>query len=399
MKRNRFVAVVLSLVLLVSLIGGCTDNSTADSKSKPTNSAQSKPVSSVQSEVIGDTPNEPTSSAPVETSSSASSKPSSSTQSKPTSSTQSKPSSNAQSKPTNISSSKPSSNTQSKPSNTTIPITDVSIFGDDNYIAKGSTVKIHTYIEPDNATEKLKWSSSNKSVATVKNGIVTAVGNGTATISATAPNGKSATCDISVYTPATGISLSQKSYTVYKGKSVSINAAVVPADASDKILLWSSSDPSIVKVGNGFATGVSNGTATITITTLDGKITQQCTVTVAGDAPLSAKYNIMHVQYIDGWQEGLKASVEVYDGSKNYSDYTFNISIYHEDGRLVASGNNIKGHTFNTGWIASLTVTLREITGPNYKVDPKPHKGKYTAVFEIIDDKGKSYSGTTTYVW
>ena len=71
---------------------------------------------------------------------------------------------------------------------------------------KGQTARLSATVSPSNATNKsINWSSSNNNVATVSNGVVTAVGNGSATITATAADGsgKRASCSITVNIPTT----------------------------------------------------------------------------------------------------------------------------------------------------------------------------------------------------
>lgn len=71
---------------------------------------------------------------------------------------------------------------------------------------KGQTAQLSASVSPSNATNKsINWSSSNSNVATVSNGVVTAVGNGSATITATAADGsgKRASCSVTVNIPTT----------------------------------------------------------------------------------------------------------------------------------------------------------------------------------------------------
>ena len=67
----------------------------------------------------------------------------------------------------------------------------------------GQTRTLTATVTPDNATDKtVTWTSSNDKVATVVDGTVAAVGEGTATITATAANGKKDTCKVTVKVPA-----------------------------------------------------------------------------------------------------------------------------------------------------------------------------------------------------
>ncbi|WNX84407.1 leucine-rich repeat protein [Agathobaculum sp. NTUH-O15-33] len=139
---------------------------------------------------------------------------------------------------------------------------------------------------PNDAVPIFLWESSDTNIATVdKNGSVTAVAVGTATITATSRQGrKTAACTVTVLTPVTGVTLHPSElllYTNKEPKTAALTATVEPADASNKAVSWKSSDTNIATVdGSGNVTAVSSGTATITATTEDGSYEAACTVTV-----------------------------------------------------------------------------------------------------------------------
>lgn len=90
------------------------------------------------------------------------------------------------------------------PSNViSIPVTEIIISGADSITGIGNTTQLTVEAQPANATQpntymsNVDWSTSNDTVATVKNGLVAAVGEGTATITATF-EGKTATKEITV---------------------------------------------------------------------------------------------------------------------------------------------------------------------------------------------------------
>lgn len=141
-------------------------------------------------------------------------------------------------------------------------------------------------VEPDNATSKnLSWSSSDPTVATVADGVVTPVKAGAATITVTTEDGEhSATCKVTVIQPATGITLDKQKVVLVGAATEQLKAAVVPAEANQTIV-WKSSNESVATVDQtGKVAAVSKGAATITVSTEDGTYSQDCAVTVSNPA-------------------------------------------------------------------------------------------------------------------
>ncbi|URZ08163.1 Ig-like domain-containing protein [Clostridium felsineum] len=148
----------------------------------------------------------------------------------------------------------------------------------------GQTDTLEQTIIPDNAPDKsVTWTSSDSSVATVDaSGKVTAVKAGSANIIATTNDGSNLTssCAITVKDPDTTISLNKTTDNLTVGTADTLNASVSPDNAASKGIAWTSSDPSIATVdASGKVTAVKAGSATITATTYDGKISS-CAVTV-----------------------------------------------------------------------------------------------------------------------
>lgn len=151
-------------------------------------------------------------------------------------------------------------------------------------LSKGKSFTLTATVKPSNATDKtLTWKSSNPEVAKVdKNGKVTAVKNGTATITCTSANGKKATCTVTVRKiSVTDVKLDMTSVRVEQGATFTIKATVVPSNATNQKVTWSSSDSSIAKVSSsGKVTAVSVGICQITATTADGEFTAVCMIEV-----------------------------------------------------------------------------------------------------------------------
>ena len=78
----------------------------------------------------------------------------------------------------------------------------------------------------------------------------------------------------------TGVSLDQHTATIQEEGTVQLTETVAPSNATNKTVTWSSNNTSVATVSGGLVTGVSAGTATITVTTQDGGYTDTCVVTV-----------------------------------------------------------------------------------------------------------------------
>lgn len=137
---------------------------------------------------------------------------------------------------------------------------------------------------PADTTDSVTWLSSDKNVATVSNGIVTAVGNGDCTITATCGS-QSASCSVNVsgistVVSVTGVTLDKATASVDTGSTVMLTATIEPSNASNQNISWSSDNETVATVENGTVTGVSAGTATIGVMTEDGGYSAVCNVTV-----------------------------------------------------------------------------------------------------------------------
>jgi prepilin-type N-terminal cleavage/methylation domain-containing protein len=165
----------------------------------------------------------------------------------------------------------------------TIPVTGVLLNKTTTTINKGSTETLVATVSPANATNQaVTWSSSSTAVATVNtSGKVTAIKGGTAIIAVTTNDGgKTDTCTVTVNVPLTAVSI-PSSITIMNGRTSILAVIFTPTDATDKAVIWTSSNPVVATVDtSGKVTAISKGTATITVTTHDGGKTDTCTVTV-----------------------------------------------------------------------------------------------------------------------
>lgn len=173
-----------------------------------------------------------------------------------------------------------------------IAVTSVVLGNTELTLVEGEEEKLAVAVTPENATDKsVVWESGNESVATVsQEGLVTAVGEGKATITVkTNDGGFSASCEVTVkkrVIAVTGVKLSAASMTLREGERGTLIATVEPANATNKNVEWWNSDLDIVSVtstsggSNGYVEARKAGKATVTVKTEDGEFSASCEITV-----------------------------------------------------------------------------------------------------------------------
>ena len=175
------------------------------------------------------------------------------------------------------------------PSAVQVPVESVSLDKNSITLEGSGEYTLTATVLPANATNKeLIWSSSEESVATVsQSGVVSAVGVGTTTITATskADSTKKATCTVTVNpVSVTSVTLSPSELSLFVNDSSTLTATVAPSNATNKNVSWSVTNavPSgCVTVSNGIVEAKAAGTATVKVTTADGNKEATCSVTVS----------------------------------------------------------------------------------------------------------------------
>ena len=146
-------------------------------------------------------------------------------------------------------------------------------------------------VVPENAETSVNWVSSNKSVATVSDkGLVTGVGEGEARITAVSNYNSSvnAECVVTVKNPQppvddkpTGIALDKTNEELKIGDTIQLNATYLPSNEVASDVSWQSSNDSIATVSDtGLVTAIAEGSANITVTSVDGSLSATCVITV-----------------------------------------------------------------------------------------------------------------------
>lgn len=159
-------------------------------------------------------------------------------------------------------------------------ITGLSFQSDSYNLAPNDTKTLALNITPSGATGTITWTSSNTNVARVSKGVVTAVAEGTATITASSGN-ISTTCTINVSNniiKITNLAMNKTTATMNTGENLQLSYTKQPANATSTVE-WSSSNPSVATVdSSGLVTAIDGGTVTIYATSND--ISTECNIEV-----------------------------------------------------------------------------------------------------------------------
>ena len=166
-----------------------------------------------------------------------------------------------------------------------IPVKGVTLDNNYLFLRPSESYQLTATILPENATnKKVIWKSNDESVATVdQNGNVTAETQGNATITVTTEDGnKESSCKVTVGSiPVQDVTLDKNKLEMVEGETAQLTATVLPENATNKNVTWSSSDesvPTVDQIGN--VTAKTPGIAIITVTTDDHRKTDICEVTV-----------------------------------------------------------------------------------------------------------------------
>ena len=255
-----------------------------------------------------------------------------------------------------------------------VEVESVSLNKSEMTLTEGESETLAATITPENAENKsITWSSNNEAVATVDvNGNVTAKSAGTAVITATSTNGKSAGCTVTVekkQIPVTEVRLSESTVGIVEGSTYKLTATVLPENTTDsKNVSWGSNNEAVATVdANGTVTAKRAGTAVITATSTNGK-TAGCTVTVSKkEIPITeVRLNKSTETLTEGETTTLTATVlpenTTYGKSVKWSSSNVAVATVDLMGNVTAkrAGTAIITAISENGKTASCTITVNK---------------------------------------
>lgn len=235
----------------------------------------------------------------------------------------------------------------------------ISLNKDNLTLEEGSKEQLKATITPSDATYRnVTWTSSNDSVASVDNsGNVTAKSIGTAVITATTKDGKSADCTVTVKKKEIAIEfiyLDCGSLSIQKGKSVRITAIIGPDNTTySKTVKWSSSNEGVATVdSDGNVKAIAAGKTTITAETVNGKIAS-CSISVYENPITGITLSDSTITLKEGYSYRINANVSPSDTS---DDKTLTWTSSNPSIATVDSDGNVTAKKAGTAVITATSV-------------------------------------------
>ena len=276
-----------------------------------------------------------------------------------------------------------------------VAVSSISLNKENLELVEGNSETLTATVSPNDATDKtVSWASSNDAVATVKDGTVSAVKEGEATITAKAGE-KTASCKVVVakkIIPVESIELNKTVLELKKGESSTLTATVLPTNATNPEVSWSSSNSDIAKVDqNGKINAIAGGEAIISAKA--GDKSTECKVSVSVQAT-SVSLNKTSVEMHPSETIQLVATILPEDTTEkaSWSSTNQGVASVDENGMVVALNEGSSIIKIAVGGIeASCSITV--IAKPNDIIsfaDDKV-KSQLVAAFDTNGDGELSY--------
>jgi len=182
--------------------------------------------------------------------------------------------------------------------------------------------------------------------------------------------------------PVEGVSLNKTSTKIYEGSTEQLTATITPNDAANQNITWTSSDTSVATVSSsGLVTAVSNGTATITVSTEDGGYSATCEVRVLHTTSINFSNNTFPERTTDN------VTISFDDDYCYYYDNNYGIGFYYSNGTFtvsVPSGYSLDsiGMTFTYNAV-DLTASSGSFTRSGYNASWESDSATNTVTFTI----------------
>lgn len=167
-----------------------------------------------------------------------------------------------------------------------VPVESVTLSETELTVQVGQSIRISATVLPEDASHpELTWFSTDISIATVEDGVITGHSDGNVSIYAIADEVMSNQCSVTIESLSPiihveSIMLQETTISLNIGGTTTLVPTILPDDATDKTVIWNSSNEAIATVENGVVTAISEGDAIVTVTSFDGNHSAQCEVLV-----------------------------------------------------------------------------------------------------------------------
>jgi formylglycine-generating enzyme required for sulfatase activity len=256
-------------------------------------------------------------------------------------------------------------------------------------LVEGESEALTETVLPEKAANKaVTWSSSNPFVATVMpNGTVSALSKGTATIIVTTQDGnKTANCVVMVkeLVHVASVSLNKNTLSLDVGEKETLIATVLPEDATNKSVTWSSDKPAIATVSNGLVTAKADGEAVITVTTVDGNKTATCSVRVGKFHPAEPD-----MVFVEGGTFTMGCTDGDCEGNRELPAHQVTLSSF----------KMAKYTVIQKQWVAIMGNNPSNFKGDNLPVENVSWDDAQEFIRRLNDSTGKKYRLPTEAEW
>ena len=277
----------------------------------------------------------------------------------------------------------------------TVQVKSVSLIPSQTTLVIQESRQLRAVVKPANATEKtVEWSVDAPEVVSVsESGLITALSEGTATVSATA-GGVGGVClvrvirEIKPVIEVSSVSISPSPVTIVYGEQTTLSATVLPENATYPSVSWSSSDESVLTVdSNGVVKTVSAGTATVTAAASNG-VKDECEVTVQA----FPAFNVQRYNRRTGtWADAVSAGIYGFPGDS----ISVRIVVLRDDGPVTVSVVSAPQAVYSDGklWLHAPGETVLKVVGQRGYVQEVPVHSNLSDTFEC-GSQAREYGAT-----
>ena len=248
---------------------------------------------------------------------------------------------------------------------------------------RGETIQLEAVVTSNkpktrSIDQTVTWKSSDETIATVdQNGLVTSVGSGIAKIYAISYDAWGR-CIVDSRIHVSSITLEPTSLNIIIGEQRNIYAEVLPEEATDKRVSWSSSDPSVITVRSGKVKAISPGTATITATTKEGELQATCDVSVfSNHIPVES----VRIKNISGNPKQLSLATNDPNVPK---EFIMEVEVLPED----ATNKEVYGRAVNP--YKDFAVYVEKISETNFRIKALCYCCEHKNIIEIRSNENPS---------